>query len=122
MTNLIMKVCAKQLEVYIQYKAVLAIIEPIKGTYQAKLYKELGLETLKFRQWCQRLCMLYKVKTSGLPLYLPKYITKGNHSYNTQLNEGGLKTYHCKTDVFKYSLFPYATSDCKNLDLQRCKT
>ena len=46
MTNLIMKVCAKQLEVYIQYKAVLAIIEPIKGTYQAKLYKELGLETL----------------------------------------------------------------------------
>ena len=49
--------------------------------------------------------MLYKVKMSDLPLDLPKYILQGSHSYNTQLNEGGLKTYHCRTDVFKYSFF-----------------
>ena len=33
-------------------------------------------------------------------LYLSKYIPKGSHSYNNRLNEGGLKTYHCRTDVF----------------------
>ena len=62
--------------------------------------------------------MLYKVKTSSLPLYLSKYIPKGNHSYNTSLNEGGLKSYYCRTDVFKYSFFPYAISEWNKLDLQ----
>ena len=42
----------------------------------------------------------------------------GNHFYNNQLNEGGLKTYHCRTDVFKYSFFPYAISEWNKLDLQ----
>ena len=32
-----------------QYKAGLIITGAIKGTFQAKLYKEIGLETLKFR-------------------------------------------------------------------------
>ena len=62
--------------------------------------------------------MLYKVKTSGLSLYLPKYIPKGNHSNNTRLNEESLKIYHCRTDVFKYSFFPYAISEWNKLDLQ----
>ena len=102
----------------VQYKAALAITGAIKETSEAKSFKKLGLETLKFRRWCRRLCMLYKVKTSGLPLYLSKYIPEGNHSYNTQLNEVGLNTYHCRTDVFKYSFFPYAISEWNKLDLQ----
>ena len=85
----------------VQYKAALAITGEIKGTSQVKLYKESGLERLKFRRWCRILCMLYKVKTSDLPLYLSKYIPKGNHSYDTRLNEGDLKTYHCRTYIFK---------------------
>ena len=90
----------------VQYTEALVITSAIKGTSQAKLYKYLGLETLKFRQWCRRLCMLYKVMMSGLPLYLSKYIPKGNHSYNTRLIEGGLYTYYRK-NVFNF--FPYAT-------------
>ena len=35
----------------IQYNAALAITGAIKGTSQTKLYKELGLESLKFRGW-----------------------------------------------------------------------
>ena len=42
----------------VQYKAALTITGAIKRTSQAKLYKELGLETLKFRQWCRRICAL----------------------------------------------------------------
>ena len=62
--------------------------------------------------------MLYKVKTSDLPLYLSKYILKGNHSYNTRLKDRGLKTYHCRTDVFKYSFFPYTISEWNRLGLR----
>ena len=35
----------------IQYNAALAITGAIKGTSQTKLYKKLGLESLKFRRW-----------------------------------------------------------------------
>ena len=33
----------------IQYNAALAITGTIKGTYQSRLYNELGLESLKFK-------------------------------------------------------------------------
>ena len=120
----------------VQYKAAFAITGARKGTSQAKLYKESGLEALKIRRWCRRLYMLYKVKTSGLPLYLSKYIPKGNHSYNTRLNLGGLKIYYCRTDVFKYfqmfsnvfsiryfsiCIFSHMLSEWNKLDLQICK-
>ena len=104
-----------------QCEAAVAITGVIKGTSKLKLYKELGLETLKFRQWCRRLCMLYKVKTSGLPLNHSKYI-KVNDSFNTQLNEGGLKPCHCGTVVFKYSFFLYALSEWNKLDIQIYKS
>ena len=86
----------------IQYKKALAIKSAILYKSQAKLYKALDLETLKFRRRCRKRCLLFKVITSGLPLYLSKYIPYRNHSCNTRLNEGGLKTYPCRTDVFKY--------------------
>ena len=50
----------------VQYKSALVITGAIRGTSQAKVYKELGTETLKFSRWCRRLCMLYKAKTSSL--------------------------------------------------------
>ena len=86
MTNLITKICAKQLT-SVQYKAALSIKDPIKCTSQPKLYKELGLEAINFRRLCGRLGILCKVKISALTLYLSKYITKGGHSYITRLNE-----------------------------------
>ena len=35
----------------IQYNAALAIAGVIKGTYQSRLYNELGLESLEFRRF-----------------------------------------------------------------------
>ena len=60
----------------------------------------------------------FKVETSGLSLYLSKFILEGNHSYNTGFDEGGLSIYHCRTDVFKYSFFPYTISEWNKLDLR----
>ena len=47
MTNLIMNVFCTKIE-HIQYNAALTVTSAIKGTSQTKLYKELGLEYLKF--------------------------------------------------------------------------
>ena len=66
MTNLIMKIFVPKFE-RIQYNAALAITAAIKGASQTKLYKELGLESLKFRRWFRELCTFFKVKTSGKP-------------------------------------------------------
>ena len=100
----------------VQYNAALAITGSIQGTSKVKLYKELGLESLKSRRWFRRLCCFYKIKTFGLPSYLSNFISSGFHSYNTR-NSEDVVTYHCRTDTFKYSFFPWTILEWNKLDL-----
>ena len=51
----------------IQYNAAIAITGAIRGTSLEKLFQELGLETLKSRQWSRKLYILYCY------IYLIKY-------------------------------------------------
>ena len=53
----------------VQYNASLAITGAIKGTSRLKLYNEIGLESLKLRQWFRKLCTFYKIKSTGFPSY-----------------------------------------------------
>ena len=98
----------------VQYNAVLTITGSIQGTSKAKLYKELGPELLKSRRWFRCLCCLYKIKIFGLPSYLSDLISSDVHSYNTR-NSEDLVTYHCRTDNFKYSFFPWTILECNKL-------
>ena len=95
----------------------LLLQETIRGTSQQKLYKELELESLKFRRWYRRLCFLYKLYSSGLPKYLLDLIPKESHSYNTRQCES-FGTYYCRTDTFKYSFFPYTITEWNKLDAE----
>ena len=63
-TNLITEACQKIES--IQHQAALAITGAIHGTPQTKLYNELGIESMKLRQWFRRLCYFFKIKSSGL--------------------------------------------------------
>ena len=54
----------------VQCNAALAITGSICGTSQTKEWAELGLKSLKARQWFRRLCYFYKFKSYGLPPYL----------------------------------------------------
>ena len=45
-----------------QYNAALAITGPIRDTSQTKIYKELGLESLKFRRYFRRFWTFFKIK------------------------------------------------------------
>ena len=98
------------------YNAALAITDAIKGTSQTKLYKELGLESLKFRRWFRRICTFFKIKTSGKPEYIFNLIPTGQHCYNTQ-NLDQTETYYCRADAFKNSFFPCTIVEWNKLDL-----
>ena len=64
-----------------------------------------------------RLTTFYKLITFGLPQYLINFIPYDRHSYNTR-STGTITTYSCRTDIFKYSFFPFTISDGNNLDLE----
>ena len=99
----------------VQYNSALAITGAIKGTSQQKIYNELGFESLRFRRWFRHLCVFYKIKTTQLPSYLYDLIPKSNHNYNTR-NIDHIDPYFCRTDVFKYSFFPYTIVEWNKLD------
>ena len=99
----------------VQYNAALAITGAIKGTSQLKIYKELGFESLKFRRWFRRLCFFYKLKSTQTPKYLYNLIPSGNSKYNTR-NHDQIESYYCRTDLFKYSFFPYTIVEWNKLD------
>ena len=64
------------------------------------------------------ICYFYKIKTFGLPSYLSNsnLISSGVHSYNTQ-NSEDVVTYHCRTDNFEYSFFPWTILEWNKLQL-----
>ena len=101
----------------IQYNAALAITGAIKGTSQAKLYKEFGLESLKLRRKLKCLCTFYKIKTTGLPSYLFSLIPNTVHSYQTRTMDNITK-YQCRTEALKLSFFPWTITEWNSLDLQ----
>ena len=103
----------------VQYNAALAITGAIRGTSQEKLYKELGLESLKSRRWFRRLCIFYKIQSTQTPYYLFKLIPTAIHSYNIR-SLGTYNTYYCRTDMFKNSFFPYTVNEWNKLDSKIC--
>ena len=100
----------------ILYNAVLAITGAIRGTSQIKLYKELGLEYLRFRRWFRRLGTFFKIKIHGKPKYLLNKIPSSQTHYNTR-NTDQVETYYCRTNVFKNSFLPYTIIEWNKLDL-----
>ena len=98
-----------------QYDAALTITGAIRGTSREKLYAELGIESLKFRQWFRKLACFYKIQSTGLPKYLLQLIPTNNHSYilRKPLN---MSHYYGRTDTFKNSFFPNFINKWNKLD------
>ena len=100
----------------VQYHTSLAINGAFKGISRLKLYNEIGLESLKLRQWFRKLCTFYKIKSTGFPSYLYDLIPKSSHMYNTCSFED-VAILYSRTDIFKYSFFQF-TSEWNKLDLK----
>ena len=71
----------------IQYDAALAITGAIRGTSRENLYQELGLESLRKRQWYRKLCNFFKIFQSHFPEYLFKILPSVCKAYNTATND-----------------------------------
>ena len=98
-----------------QYDAALTITGAIRGTSREKLYAELGIESLKFRQWFRKLACFYKIQSTGLPKYLLQLIPTNNHSY-TLRKPLNIPHYYCRSDTFKNSFFPNVIIEWNKLD------
>ena len=83
----------------IQYQAALAITGTIHGTSQTKLYKELGIEPIKLKQWFRRLCYFFKIQLSGLPKYLNDLIPKLSLYYTTHFLPPA--SFKVRTELFR---------------------
>ena len=60
----------------VEYNAVLAMADAIKGTSCEKIYQELGLESLKSRRWYRRPSWMFKIMKKKVPNYLLNLILK----------------------------------------------
>ena len=82
----------------------LAITGAVRGISQIKLYKELGLESLRIRRWFRRLCIFFKIKIHGKSEYLFNKIPSSQIHYNNR-NTDQVETSYCRKDIFKNSFF-----------------
>ena len=89
----------------VQYNAALDLTSSILGTSKVKLYKKLGPESIKSIRY-------------SLHVYLAGifFIGLSSYLYNTR-NSENVATYHCRTDTFKYSFFPWTFLKCIKLYL-----
>ena len=83
----------------IQYNAALAITGAIRGTSRAKLYQELGLESLQKRRWYRKLCKL-----------------SIRRAYNTR-NIDYIPCFNTRHNFFRNSFFPSTLIEWNNLDI-----
>ena len=86
--------------------AALAITVAKKVTSQTKLGKEMVRVSLKFGRCFRQLCTLFKINTNAKPEYPLILIPAVQHSCNTR-SLYQVENYHCRTDTFKNSFFPY---------------
>ena len=84
----------------------MAVTGVTKETSRSKLYKELGLESLKSQRTLRRLCTFHKIVPARFPTYLFTLIPQSAYAYQTRTSIN-IPTCQCRTDTFKYSVFPW---------------
>ena len=101
----------------IQYNAALAITGAIRDTSREKLYKGLGLESLRKRRWYRKLCYFFKIFKGQYPEYLFKILSTVSKAYNTRTNDK-IPLFSGKHNFFINSIFPSTVIECNDLDLK----
>ena len=103
---------AKKIE-SVHNNAALAITGAIRGSSREKLYQELGLEYLYRRRWVRRLCLLYKVLSTGQPTYIYDFLPPLRSSRG-HVNSFNLVSH--ESEFFKNSFIPNVVYEWNKLD------
>ena len=88
----------------VQCNATFAITSVIQGASRDKIYKELGLVSLKSREWYKRLVYMFKMMNEKAPNYSINLIPKYEPTIGTR--NSSLPSYKCRTNCSKHSFFP----------------
>ena len=82
----------------IQHNAALPITGASRGASKEKLYRELGLKSLKDERWLRRLCYLHKVLSTKILTYLYKLISS---TLNSNYNLGCYRALCCRATLVR---------------------
>ena len=93
----------------VQLTAARIVTGAMPGTSNAKLYEELGWQTLASRRENAKLIMMYKIVNKLVPNYLqsviPNIANPETSTYNTR-QRFDLPHFRARTDLFNNSFFP----------------
>jgi len=90
----------------IQYQAALAVTGAWKGTSTAKIYSELGWETLNERRMSRRLTQFYKIMHGLTPDYLRTPILPLQLNSDTNRFANVFRLFRSRTETYLSSFFP----------------
>ena len=99
----------------IQYNSCLAITGSIRRTSAEKFYQELGLKSLKSRNWFRKFCHFYKILNEKSPSYLFDLISNLNRVLETR-HSNNIPAIHTRHNYFKNSFFPSTISEWNYLN------
>jgi len=107
---------SKKIEM-VQYEAARIITGAWKGTSRAKLYDDLGWETLSDRRTCRKLTLLFEIQREKFPSYLCSIVDTQQYNENSRYyNKMLLKNFTCRSNKYKLSFFPSTINDWNKLD------
>ena len=89
----------------VQYRGALAVTGTWKGTSRAKLYDELGWESLSDRRKKQRLVLLYKIINNLTPSYLRDKLPPLKNPFAAETSYT-YRDFRIRTERFRNSFFP----------------
>ena len=87
-----------------QYNACLALTGAIRGTSKEKIYQELGLEPVRDRRWCRKLCLFCEILENENLKYVLSLIPTRRSLYSTR-NMHNIALVNTKHKFFRNSFF-----------------
>ena len=94
----------------IQYQSALAISGAWHGSNRAKLYEELGWETLSDRRMCRRILQIHKIVNNKTPSYLNDKLPPNCRALFGGSTRNTFRQIICKSNRYMNSFFPDAVA------------
>ena len=99
----------------IQYESAKVVTGAMKGTSRSRLLEELSWEDMKTMRSLHKLVLYYKIVNNLTPNYLSDLLPQTVQQRLLLRNSENITLYRSRTERFKKSFFPSATSMWNNL-------
>ena len=101
----------------VQYQAAKIVTGAWQGTSRAKLYEDLGWETLQNRRITRKLCLIYEIQKNRFPFYLSDILDAFKFEQNSRYFDRLMfRNVPGRTIKFNSSFFPSSIKDWNLLE------